>query len=60
MFLQFGIRVKVSVDISIDMSYTASQKYKLCNIFLVKFTAYSKYCLQSPAENHKCYGQAPN
>ena len=45
--------------ISIDMSYTVSQKYKLCNIFSFDFTAYSIYFLQNTAENYKSYGQVP-
>ena len=42
------------------MQYTASQKYKVYNIIVFKFTAYSLHCLQKTAENHKPYGQAPN
>ena len=40
------------------MSYTASQKYELCKIFLLEFTASSLYCSQEPAENHKSNDQA--
>ena len=43
--------------ILIDLSYIESQKYKLCNIVLFKFTAYSLQCSYKPAENHKSYGQ---
>ena len=34
-----------------------SQKCKLCNIVLYKFTANTLKCLYNPAENHKSYGQ---
>ena len=63
LFLQLGIRVKVLENfklILIVLPNTASQKYKLCNIFLFKFTAHILYCLQKPAEIHKYYGQASN
>ena len=40
------------------MLYTASQKYELCKIFLLEFTASSLYCSQEPAENHKSDDQA--
>ena len=46
--------------ILIDMLHTTSQKYKLNNIFLFNFTAYSMYCLQKPTKKYKSYGQAPN
>ena len=42
------------------MSYSASQKYLLCKISLFKFTAFSLYYLQEPAEKHESEGQAPN
>ena len=40
------------------MSYTASQKYELCKIFLLEFPTSSLYCSQEPAENHKSDDQA--
>ena len=42
------------------MSYAVLQRYKLSNIFLFSFTAYSISCLDKPTENHKSYDQAPN
>ena len=46
--------------ISIDVSYTAAQKHKLCYTFSFDFTAYSIiYFLQNTAENYKSYGQVP-
>ena len=41
--------------ILVDLSYE-SQKYKLCNIVLFKFTASNAY-LYKHGENHKSYGQ---
>ena len=46
--------------VSTDMPYVASQKCKLFNIFLFKFSASSSYCSQKPAENHKFFDQALN
>ena len=40
---------------TVDLSYE-SQKYKLCNIVLFKFTASNAY-LYKHGENHKSYGQ---
>ena len=39
------------------MSYTASQKYLLCKMFLFKFAASSLYCLQEPPENNNSDSQ---
>ena len=42
------------------MPYIASQKYKLINIFLFSFKAYSMHYLQKTKENYKPYGQPPS
>ena len=61
--IYFLERGKVTTEfylILINLSYTESQKYKLCNIAPFKFTVYSLYCLYKPAENLKSYGQTHN
>ena len=59
--LTFKLRFPQSLKlILIDLSYTTLQKYKLINIFLFNFTAYSISCLQKPTENYKSYDQTPN
>ena len=61
LFSQFGIRVKALQSfksILIVFPNTSSQKYKLYNTFLFKFTAHILYFLPKPPEIHKSYGQA--